>query len=1159
MPTLIRDTLLRDPATEGLVNNGQARIANELADERILAELRGELSTFVCEGQYAEGIIKILSSYLANRNQANQKAAWVSGFFGSGKSHLLKMLTHLWMNTELPDGATARNLVPELPEEVRDLLRELDVASKRSGGLLAAAGTLPAGTTENVRLSVLSILLRACGLPTQYPQAQFQLWLEERGLLPNVKRAVEAAGKTWNQELNNLYVSPLIAKALRSADPDFATSDATAKELLKAQFPLRTTDLTTEEFLQAFKRVLRRAGKDGQLPCTLLILDETQQYIGDSETRSTLITEIAEAICKQLDSQVMLVAAGQSALTGVKLLHKLLDRFTIRIQLSDTDVEAVTRKVLLRKRETAKNSITEMLDTHAGEISRHLQGTTISERQEDKAIIVEDYPLLPVRRRFWERCFRQVDTAGTQSQLRSQLRIIHDCLARLSSQPLSRLIPGDDLYEALAPEMVTTGALPREINERIVALGRNGKSEDRLRQRICGLVFLIGQLPRESGADIHVRATKEHIADLMVNDLEADNGKLRAEVGHLLEQLTEEGVLMRVGEEFRIQTEEGRNWDEDFRRREVKLKSDTAFFDERRDQYVAAEVAQVVSKVKVLQGAAKVPRSLVTHRTAELPTSDGESIPIWLRDGFSISEKEVLNAARTAGVSSPVLCVFIPRRSRDELLNAIATEQAAEQTLNSKGVPAPDSPAQLARQSMESRYQAARGQREALVAEIVSGAKVFQGGGNELLQLTLEEKLRAGADASLARLFPRFKEADFSSSAWEGVLRRARDGADQPFSPLGYQGPIEQHPVCKQVLTTIGSSKIGAEVRKELERSPYGWPRDSVDAALIALHRSQHVTATLNGVLVPAGQLDQNKISKSEFRVETVTLSLQDRLALAGLYKEVEIQCKPAEVDAKAPEFFAAVKRLTENTGGDPPLPARPSLTDIEDVEKLGANNERLAKLRAKVDDLKTRIAAWKKTRDLIGKRLPSWQTLEHLADHSDALGEAESWLEQREAIRSNRRLLAEPDPVAPVLKGLADVLRQALNSAHSAYESAYKKATEALAADAVWGKVPSADQTRILKEVSLEAPAKPDLSSDHALLTALDTKNLVVRRTEAEAIPTRVEKARQMAAKLIEPKVQFISLDRSVLKTETDVDVWLVSQRKKLIDALKNGPVQIQ
>ena len=1163
MPTLIRDTLLRDPAKEGLVNNGQARITTEPADHRVLAELRGELSTFVCEGQYAEGIIKILSSYLANRNQTNQKAAWVSGFFGSGKSHLLKMLAHLWVDTQFPDGATARSLVPELPEEIRELLRELEVVGKRSGGLLAAAGTLPAGTTDNVRLSVLSILLRACGLPTQYPQAQFHLWLEERGLLAKVKGAVESSGKTWLQdktwlqELNHLYVSPLIAKALRDADPDFATSDASARELLKSQFPLRTADLTTEEFLDMFKRVLRRASKNDQIPCTLLILDETQQYIGDSETRSTLITEVAEAVSKQLDSQVMLVAAGQSALTNVKLLRKLLDRFTISIQLSDTDVETVTRKVLLRKRETAKNEITEMLDTHAGEISRQLQGTGIGERQEDKDVIVEDYPLLPVRRRFWEHCFRQVDTAGTHSQLRSQLRIIHDCLARLSDKPLGRLIPGDDLYEALAPEMVTTGALPREINERIIALGRSGQPEDRLKQRICGLVFLIGQLPREAEADIGVRATKEHIADLVVDDLAADNGKLRSDVGRLLDRLADEGVLMRVGDEFRIQTEEGRNWDDEFRRREVKLKSDTAFFDERRDQYLAAEVAQTVSEIKLVQGAAKVPRALVMHRTPEPPTSDGESIPIWLRDGFTISENEVVNTARAAGLSSPVLFVFIPRKSRDELLNAIATEQAAQQTLDAKGNPSTPE-GQLARQSMESRYQLAKRQREMLVAEIVSGAKVFQGGGSELLQLTLEEKLRAGAESSLARLFPRFKEADFSSSAWEASLKRARDGAEQPFSPLGHQGPIEQHPVAKQVLSTIGSGKTGAEVRKELERAPYGWPRDAVDAALIALHRSQHITATLNGVAVPPGQLDQNKISKSEFRAETITLSVQDRLALAGLYKEVEIPCKPAEVDVKAPEFFAAIKRLAEQAGGNPPLPVRSSLTDIEDIEKL-VGNDRLANLRAKADDLKARIAQWKKTRELIGKRLPAWDALERLAAHAGAVTEAQPWIEQRDAILSNRRLLAEPDPVAPVLKALADLLRQAVNAAHSAHESAYRKAMETLAADPVWRKIAAADQDRILKEVGLEAPSKPDLSSDESLLTALDAKNLAARRAEAEAVPVRVERAQQRAAQLLEPKVQFVTVDCALLKTEAEVDVWLAGLRKKLVEALKNGPVQVQ
>ena len=125
---------------------------------------------------------------------------------------------------------------------------------------------------------------------------------------------------------------------------------------LREQFPVKSDDLTNSEFVGMFKRVLKRAGRNGQMPCTILILDEVQQYIGDSETRSVLITGDRGHL-KQLDSQVIVVGAGQSALTGVKLLNKLLDRFTIRIQLSDTDVETVTRKVLLQKQPASLNNI----------------------------------------------------------------------------------------------------------------------------------------------------------------------------------------------------------------------------------------------------------------------------------------------------------------------------------------------------------------------------------------------------------------------------------------------------------------------------------------------------------------------------------------------------------------------------------------------------------------------------------------------------------------------------------------------------------------------------------------------------------------------------------------------------------------------------------
>ena len=73
----------------------------------------------------------------------------------------------------------------------------------------------------------------------------------------------------------------------------------------------------------------------------------------------------------------MLVGAGQSALTGQELLAKMLDRFLIRVQLSDSDVEVVTREVLLQKKPSARSEVEKLLSRDAGEVSRQLQDTKI--------------------------------------------------------------------------------------------------------------------------------------------------------------------------------------------------------------------------------------------------------------------------------------------------------------------------------------------------------------------------------------------------------------------------------------------------------------------------------------------------------------------------------------------------------------------------------------------------------------------------------------------------------------------------------------------------------------------------------------------------------------------------------------------------------------
>src|SRR5207244_3229613 len=84
VPTLNRDVFLRDPTTLSIPNLGVAKIGEPRTPDE-WEVLRFELASFVCEGEYARGLETILSTYLSSLGQPAQPAAWVSGFYGSGK------------------------------------------------------------------------------------------------------------------------------------------------------------------------------------------------------------------------------------------------------------------------------------------------------------------------------------------------------------------------------------------------------------------------------------------------------------------------------------------------------------------------------------------------------------------------------------------------------------------------------------------------------------------------------------------------------------------------------------------------------------------------------------------------------------------------------------------------------------------------------------------------------------------------------------------------------------------------------------------------------------------------------------------------------------------------------------------------------------------
>lgn len=1153
----VYEVLDRDPRTARLANNGQARITDG-ADDKARSELRAELECFVCDGQFGDALQRILERYLTNLDTPRQDAAWVSGFFGSGKSHLLKMLTHLWLDTEFEGGSTARGLVRGLPDEVLALLRELDVQARRTGlRKVAAAGTLLGGSLDHVRHTILSVILRGCGWPAQYPQAMFSLWLRENGLLDKVRSAVEAAGREWHRELNDLYVSPHIARALLDADPNLAADARGLRLILTQQFPQLTTDITTEQFIQAARKALNL---DGELPLTLLVLDEVQQYISEAQERSAAITEIAEAVQTQFDSRVMLVGAGQSALSaGTKALTWLRDRFRVTVELTDADVEVVTRKVLLAKKPSAIPTIEKMFDGHAGEVDRHLQGTRLGARAEDRVQRIVDYPLLCTRRRFWEVCFQAADAAGTHSQLRSQLRIVHDSLHGVAEQDLGAAIPASDLFDALAPSLVNTGVLLNEINTRIRKL-LDDTPEGRLRHDLCGLVFLIGKLPRQEGVDLGVRATATTLSDLLIADFALDSGPFRKQVAQALESLATEGVLMKVGEEYRLQTTEGAEWDRAFRERKAALAQSEIEVTTRRDQLFGEVVQGVLAGIKLFHGEARLRRSLDLNTGAEPPGPGGDAVAVWLREGWSCPLKDVESQARRLGHEDPTLYIHLPKKSADLLRERIIDAEAARQVLDHKGVPA-SAEGREAREGMESRRVLAEQVRDEIVREVIGAAKVLQGGGSEVFGEGLGKKLAAGAEASLARLYPRFDEGDHRN--WEAAVKRARDGSDQPFKVVGWERATEEHPVAREVLAGLGSGARGTDLHKTLKAPPYGWPQDAIDAALIALHRSGHLRATRNGVLVVAGSLDQAAIKAAEFRPEKVRLTMNQRLALRGLFGKMGVDTRSNEEELRAPQFLEALAARGLAAGGPPPLPPAPDTRSVEELGRL-VGTEQLGAILEQKADLEARIEAWTKLADRSASRRQAWDLATSLRRHAQGLPILDEVGPELDAIQEQRTLLVEMDPLAPLVARLATALRQALAARHEELCRAVGQAATNLAADPTWARLDPEIQDVLGRDAGLAVPPPLSVAGDEELRQVLDRRSLAAWQADVDAVGARASKALVAAANRIaagDPARVPITVDirRGTLRDEEAVHQWLGEQESKLLEAVRTGPVIVR
>ncbi len=1131
-----KELFVMNPDDNNLMNDGVVNI-NTSQDDNGLKIIRHEIRTFVCEGEYEKGINRILDTYLKHISEPKQPAVWVSGFFGSGKSHLIKMLGYFWEDFKFPNGDTARNIKP-LPPDVKEKLVELDRKQKMYGRL-SISGTLKDFPSNDIRYSFLQLMLTALGLPQQYHHFKFVYWAMQEGIYENLKAVLANEGKSFEKELENMFVSTSLANALLQLKPEFAENEAKVKEAFRANFK-RVDGVDRRQLITTIKEEILPMFYKDQIPCTVIVLDEVQQFIGVDGNKTIDIQNLAQDICDNFNGKFLLIGSGQNALGDTPQLQPLKDRFSVTVNLTNTDVETVTRKTVLEKKPANISKLSEILENSSGEISRNLSGSDFAYRLEDKQVLTADYPILPSTRKFWKKILQVVDTAGTSGQLRSQLRIVNDSIKEVADKPLGSVIPADFIFFQKQQQLLQHALLLNETNN-LIAERLSKEGDIKLEGRILSMVFLLNLLPKDLAGG-RLKSNEATIADLLLDSISQSSDPFRNKIKTLVKKLADEKILMPVEDEYKLQTKDGAEWDQEFMTHVIKLQNSGEDQIQRlRREKLLGYVKTKTNPINILQGLSRERREFELWDKMDHPRIENK-LNVWIRDGWSENENNVLNEMRAEGTNSPLVYVYVKKLRDQDLRSELIKFLAANSTLDAKGIPGSPE-AEQARKSMEYRKGMATHHISELIDTIASESKVYLAGGAMIDSASLGENIKEALESAADRQYTDFKKADFKD--WDKALQQALGKNPEALRRIQFTSDAKDHPVAIEILRFIGNqSKTGKEIRSHFMKAPFGWNQDAIDTILFMLLLTDHISSLEPEVKV-------GTINSATFKKEIHTLTVTNRLNLRKLYQVANINCKPNEEFIHSNTFLNQIKDLASIISGEPPLLEPINIQFIKEIENLDGN-ERLLRIEDEEEDLRKKYNEWQKLASLTKNRMPQWQMITDLSYHLPP--QSDQLRADLDGIIDGRLLYNEPDLVAPLLGRITSELNDDLNKIQTHFLAVYNKNMSELQGNEYFNKLSPEQKHAILSKNQLLHQTEIKKLEPQALLNHLNKLSLDTWQTKIAALSGQFQSALDEAIKLSAPKAEVYNLPKKTLNSEADIDAYVEEVKTEMKEIIRKA-----
>jgi hypothetical protein len=873
-------------------------------------------------------------------------------------------------------------------------------------------------------------------------------------------------------------------------------------------------------------------------------LDEVQQFIGTDANLAFDVQLLAEDLSSRFDGKFFLIGTGQNALSDTPNLQRLMARFRVPIQLTNTDIQTVIRKTILDKKPSAIAPLNTNLDASSGEISRNLEGTVFGYLTEDKNTLVADYPLLPSTRKFWYKVLQVVDVAGTSGQLRNQLRLIDDSLKTIAEKEVGSVVPADFIFTQTRADLIQAGLLLNDTSNLIQGKKAKGGDEE-IEGRILSAVFLLDQITSNI-SDTGIKSNDNTIADLLIDNLNVNSDAFRTKVKGLIKKLVDEKVLMPINDEYKLQTKVGAEWEQEFTKQYIKLNNsgDDQIQSLRREKMVA-HFKDKTRGINVTQGTSRIVRDFELWDKDTMPNTE-HKLNLWIRDGWFENETTVENEIRAAGNNAPLAYAFVKKFRDPEIRTEIIKFLAAGLAINAMGLPSTPEGEQ-AKKSMETRQSQAKTAIQDLIEKICDETIIFLAGGNKVQSGTFKDNIQEALNSIADRQFPEFKsKADFLN--WGQALTKALAGNPDALNAINYSGDIDKHPVASEILRFMGnSSKTGKDIRNQFMKAPYGWPQDAIDAMLIMLKNMQHISTNETDLKVA-------KINQASFKKEIHILGAKEKITIRKLFQDAGITCPPNhEIFPYSNEYLDKLKTLAAQVSGDTPRPEPINIDFIKEIENK-EGNERLLDILQQKDNLQAKFSGWSSKAKLVGAREPLWNLLVELNNHAPDEPEMEHLKIETAAIKDNRLLLQEPDLIQPLLTSITEKLLDILNKRKAQYNEKYDSRMADLQENKYFNKLTPEQKHSIL--VKHQILGKPEIKrlDAVALLNQLNKASLYTWDTKIAAQSGQFQTALEEAILLSAPQAKTFSLPRKTISNQAEIDSYVAELKTELETLLKDS-----